>query len=261
MKNKLNSSRHRIFVSSYNTNWKKHNYFYKRIRSNSFFSVDKQIILRGRTLKNNRRTIKENETLFFPHVMGICMHTTWDRRKTTFSRFIKLNNGVCMYLKCPRYSRAGDYFCTLRYHRIYRTIEIDQMFDYLKIYICNGFFTCVKFVEQCSICYNFFFTYAKSAGTFCKIFFLFFWWLHAYIKLPSTRRMVIPSRHFVFLGRCSNFPYTKVVIGNAGTNRYRGRRPKVRGVAMNPVDHPNGGRTKTCRPLKNLWGKIAKKNK
>ena len=36
---------------------------------------------------------------------------------------------------------------------------------------------------------------------------------------------------------------------------------RVRGIAMNPVDHPNGGRANTKQPLKNPWGKIAKRNK
>jgi len=45
----------------------------------------------------------------------------------------------------------------------------------------------------------------------------------------------------------------------AGDSFLRGFKSKVRGVAMNPVDHPNGGRTKTNQPEKSVWGWIAKK--
>lgn len=47
-------------------------------------------------------------------------------------------------------------------------------------------------------------------------------------------------------------------MGKAGINRNFGIRPTVRGVAMNPVDHPHGGRTKTNSPELTPWNKIAK---
>ncbi len=61
------------------------------------------------------------------------------------------------------------------------------------------------------------------------------------IKLPSgeVRRVHILCRASV--GQIGNLDYENVSLGKAGANRWRGRRPKVRGVAMNPVDHPMGG--------------------
>jgi len=50
-------------------------------------------------------------------------------------------------------------------------------------------------------------------------------------------------------------------LGKAGINFILGKKPKVRGVARNPVDHPHGGRTKTNQPEVSIWGWIAKKNK
>jgi ribosomal protein L2 len=50
--------------------------------------------------------------------------------------------------------------------------------------------------------------------------------------------------------------------GKAGASRWEGIRPRVRGEAMNPVDHPHGGKTHSAggkgKPMKNLWGKLAK---
>ena len=57
---------------------------------------------------------------------------------------------------------------------------------------------------------------------------------------------------FVCLGRNSNIMHKFTVFGKAGIRRNYGSRPIVRGVARNPVDHPNGGRTKTNKPEKSL---------
>ncbi len=64
---------------------------------------------------------------------------------------------------------------------------------------------------------------------------------YAQIKLPSgeVRRIHILCR--ATIGQVGNLDQGNVSYGKAGANRWRGRRPKVRGVAMNPVDHPMGG--------------------
>ncbi len=64
---------------------------------------------------------------------------------------------------------------------------------------------------------------------------------YAIIKLPSgeMRRVLINCR--ATIGKVSNPDHSLISIGKAGANRWRGRRPRVRGVAMNPVDHPMGG--------------------
>ena len=64
---------------------------------------------------------------------------------------------------------------------------------------------------------------------------------YAVIKMPSgeTRMILLTCRATV--GTVSNSEHSLESIGKAGRNRHRGRRPRVRGVAMNPVDHPMGG--------------------
>ncbi len=61
------------------------------------------------------------------------------------------------------------------------------------------------------------------------------------IKLPSGEIRKIHSECFATIGEVSNKDHINVDIGKAGRSRWLGRRPKVRGVAMNPVDHPLGG--------------------
>jgi large subunit ribosomal protein L2 len=61
------------------------------------------------------------------------------------------------------------------------------------------------------------------------------------VKLPSGEIRLIHKECYATIGRVSNIDNENVVIGKAGRNRWLGIRPTVRGVAMNPVDHPHGG--------------------
>lgn len=63
----------------------------------------------------------------------------------------------------------------------------------------------------------------------------------ATLKLPSTEIRMVKETCFATMGRVSNFEYNMYRIGKAGRKRHMGRRPHVRGSAMNPVDHPHGG--------------------
>ena len=63
------------------------------------------------------------------------------------------------------------------------------------------------------------------------------------------------------LGQVGNIEYSNIVIGKAGRSRWLGRRPKVRGVVMNPVDHPHGGgegKSSGGRHPVTPWGKPTK---
>lgn len=80
---------------------------------------------------------------------------------------------------------------------------------------------------------------------------------YAQVKLPSgeVRRVHILCR--ATIGQVGNLDHENVSLGKAGATRWRGRRPKVRGVAMNPVDHPMGGgegRTSGGRHPCSPWG-------
>lgn len=61
------------------------------------------------------------------------------------------------------------------------------------------------------------------------------------IQLPSSEMRLISGECFASVGRLSNAEHALVWLGKAGRSRWLGRRPKVRGTAMNPVDHPHGG--------------------
>jgi large subunit ribosomal protein L2 len=61
------------------------------------------------------------------------------------------------------------------------------------------------------------------------------------IKLSSGEVRRVPSRCMTTIGQVGNVEWENISIGKAGRNRWRGKRPTVRGVATNPVDHPLGG--------------------
>ncbi|MBI4539256.1 MAG: 50S ribosomal protein L2 [Gemmatimonadetes bacterium] len=78
------------------------------------------------------------------------------------------------------------------------------------------------------------------------------------LRLPSTEVRMVRKECRATIGQVGNVEHELESIGKAGANRWRGHRPKVRGVAMNPVDHPLGGgegKSSGGRPACTPWGK------
>lgn len=84
---------------------------------------------------------------------------------------------------------------------------------------------------------------------------------YAQLRLPSGEFRLISQRCKATIGQVGNISHELITLGKAGKSRYLGRRPHVRGSAMNPVDHPHGGgegRTPIGRPSPMTpWGKKA----
>jgi len=97
----------------------------------------------------------------------------------------------------------------------------------------------------------------RSAGNHCEIVAQDAGYTH--LKLPSTEVRRIIDTAWASVGEVSNEEHRLVVIGKAGRNRWKGKRPTVRGTAMNPVDHPHGGgegrQGRGLRRAKTMWGK------
>jgi len=82
---------------------------------------------------------------------------------------------------------------------------------------------------------------------------------YAQVRMPSgeVRRILVVCR--ATIGQLGNVEHENEVIGKAGRQRHRGKRPSVRGIAMNPVDHPHGGgeaRSTSGRPPTTPWGQM-----
>ncbi len=81
--------------------------------------------------------------------------------------------------------------------------------------------------------------FVKTAGASAKLVSLD--GEYAQVQLPSGEIRFVPKTCYATIGRVSNADHGLVVIGKAGRNRHRGKRPQVRGTVMNPCDHPHGG--------------------
>ncbi|MBF0553490.1 MAG: 50S ribosomal protein L2 [Nitrospirae bacterium] len=80
---------------------------------------------------------------------------------------------------------------------------------------------------------------------------------YAQIKLTSSEVRLIPIDCMATVGQVSNAEHENISIGKAGRNRWLGKKPTVRGVAMNPIDHPLGGgegKSSGGRPPCSPWG-------
>jgi large subunit ribosomal protein L2 len=87
---------------------------------------------------------------------------------------------------------------------------------------------------------------------------------YAQIRLGSGELRMVPDGCMATVGAVSNPDHMNEVLGKAGRVRHKGRRPHVRGVAMNPIDHPHGGgegRTSGGRHPVTPWGKPTKGRK
>lgn len=109
---------------------------------------------------------------------------------------------------------------------------------------------------------------ARSAGTYAQL--LAKEGTYCHVRMPSGEIRLIKAECKATVGQVSNQEHENIKIGKAGRARWKGVRPTVRGVAMNPIDHPHGGgegRTSGGRHPVTPWGvptkgyKTRKKNK
>ncbi|MFI5333096.1 MAG: 50S ribosomal protein L2 [Candidatus Babeliales bacterium] len=101
--------------------------------------------------------------------------------------------------------------------------------------------------------------FARSAGT--SVQFVAKTEEHATLRMPSGEVRMVPLQCWATIGVLGNADYKNITWGKAGRTRHLGIRPTVRGMAMNPVDHPHGGgegRSKSGSHPMSPWGKGSK---
>lgn len=102
-------------------------------------------------------------------------------------------------------------------------------------------------------------TFARSAGSSVRIISKDD--TYVLLKMPSGEVRMVPNESWATVGVLGNGDYKNITWGKAGRTRHRGFRPSVRGMAMNPVDHPHGGgegRSKSGSHPVSPWGKGCK---
>ena len=155
---------------------------------------------------------------------------------------IKYANGSLSFIYLPNGLFLGDFTNTQAYtYRLYQRILLGRS---IPLRLVKRF----GMIFNVSIRYKHVGIYARSSGTYCNLIYNYTDFNISKVRLPSGRKYAISSDCFVTLGRNTNLKKKYQILGSAKASIYKGRRSSVRGVAMNPVDHPHGGRTKTNKP-------------
>lgn len=185
-------------------------------------------------------------------VVGTVERLEYDPNRTAFIALITYTDGVQSYLIAPQRLKEGDQV-------ISTTGKVD---------VKPGNAMPLKNIPVGTIIHNVEMKpgkggqLARSAGTYVQL--VGRGSGNAQIKLSSGELRLVPQDCMATVGAVSNPDHGNIKLAKAGRKRWLGRRPSVRGVAMNPVDHPHGGgegRTSGGRHPVTPWGKGTKGNK
>lgn len=158
---------------------------------------------------------------------------------------------------------AITYFITSEFHRLFSFFFFNSTKRMRRVKIRNTFLILFQikkltFVSFLEILPGRGAQYALSSGVKARIIKFDTPTRSAMIQLPSGLKKIFSYYSFCMLGRIALYSNKNYLNGKAGYWRSFGIKPTVRGVAMNPVDHPHGGRTKSVRYPRTPWGKTTK---
>lgn len=190
------------------------------------------------------------------NVPGVYCRFEYDSKRSSFIVLVHFQNGLFCYLNAILGVELGT---------VFQSYSFNKENDILSLK--NGDRACVGNVPNTTIISNvesFYLSgskYSRSAGTYCTIIRKYLNINKVLIKLRSGCLKLVSSVGKAFIGSNSNVEHKLISIGKAGRNRLFGIKPNVRGVAMNPVDHPHGGgegkKSKKSSP-RTPWGKMLK---
>jgi large subunit ribosomal protein L2 len=169
----------------------------------------------------------------------------YDPNRSAFIALVKYDDGTLSYILAPQRLQAGD------------TVEAGETAD-----IKPGNALPLANIPVGTVVHNIELKIgaggqlARSAGAYAQIIGrdqgL------AQLRMSSGEMRSVRADCWATIGAVSNPDHQNRQIGKAGRNRWRGIRPQTRGEAMNPVDHPHGGRTRGNRHPTTPWGKPTK---
>jgi large subunit ribosomal protein L2 len=181
-------------------------------------------------------------------VTGTIERIEYDPNRTAFIALVKYEDGDLAYIIAPQRMRAGD-----------------QVVSGKNVDIRPGNALPLQNVPVGTIVHNVEMKpgkggqIARSAGTYVQLIGKDRG--YAQLRLASGELRMVRAECMATIGAVSNADQQNIKLGKAGRNRWLGKRPSVRGVAMNPIDHPHGGgegRTSGGRHPVTPWGKPTK---
>src|SRR6202795_3251001 len=177
----------------------------------------------------------------------------YDPNRTAFIALVKYDDGDLAYILAPQRLSAGDAVVAGEYVDVkpgnampVANIPVGTIVHNVEIKIGKGG------------------QIARSAGTYVQI--VGRDQDYVILRLSTTEQRIVHGRCMATVGAVSNPDNMNTTIGKAGRQRWKGRMPHNRGITMNPVDHPHGGRTKGGKHPVTPWGfptkgKKTRKNK
>ena len=177
----------------------------------------------------------------------------YDPNRTAFIALIKYQDGELAYILAPQRLAAGDQVIASEHADVkpgnampIGNIPVGTIVHNVEIKIGKGG------------------QIARSAGTYVQI--VGRDQDYVILRLSTTEQRLVHGRCMATIGAVSNPDNMNTTIGKAGRQRWKGRMPHNRGITMNPVDHPHGGRTKGGGHWTTPWGfptkgKKTRKNK
>ena len=176
---------------------------------------------------------------------AIVQHLEYDPNRTGFIALIKYEDGTLSYILAPQRLAAGDSVISGKLVDVKpgNAMEIGS--------VPVG--TVVHNVETKPGSGG---SLSRAAGTYAMVAGRDGG--NVIIRLKSGETRLVPANAMASVGAVSNADHINEVVGKAGRSRWKGARPVSRGIARNPVDHPNGGRTNGGKHWATPWGKPTK---
>lgn len=181
------------------------------------------------------------------NIRAIVQNIEYDPNRSAFIALIHYENNMFSYILAPKNLVIGNSIIT---KTTFTVIKIGNTLPLKHIPLGTLIYNIeIKPMQGGKI--------ARAAGTYAQL-------MkenekgYVLIRLKSGEYRLVLANCFATIGRVSNIEHQNIVYGKAGVSRWLGIRPTVRGEAMNPVDHPHGGRTRGGRPPVTPWGKITK---
>jgi len=185
---------------------------------------------------------------FVWNIFAVVLKIEYDPTRNAFLALILYSNGIIVYIIAPDKLVVGDRIINKEHNFIFpgnttilANIPIGSRIHNLEFFSNRG--------AQLT----------RSAGSYSVIVSKLNNW--CVVRLKSSELRLLPNRTLATHGSVSNFQYIFQKFKFAGYYRRKGWRPHVRGVAMNPIDHPHGGgqgKTSGGRPSVTPYGKITK---
>ena len=230
--------------------------------SSSYFKVKKKNNS-SRNISGRRILLTKNNSIFFDSIkinynfwrnksLSVIKDIVYTKSNYLFYFLIKYSNGSTSLIKPIAGLFLSDFFKILTFKP--------------KYYFNNilGYFLPILYLKKGSVISNILINskskLVTSSGTFAQILLNNNDLRIVVILLPTKKKITISFETMVSSGRNANIYRKFIIYGKSGELRKLGKKVKVRGVAMNPVDHPHGGRTKTNSPEVSPWGWVTKNN-